>query len=320
MDNTTNHTTINILEAALVYPAFGYVTVLTHLILGLWCVVANGFLISVLVRYESLHTRANAFVANIAASDICVGVVVIGTRPLNLLGESTQEFVAIACTVIISSSVLSQLLSIHALLLATGERYVKICHPFRYQTVTGWWIVFTLLCLSWVNSVVIAGSIVINTPWSYNGICPLAASLNLVKIIVIGPYVVALLLVTLYCNVRIFGTIVRHRREIQQSGQGDENVQRANMIGLVVLFTFLAYIPYLIHTFAGYGVNKTSVAYRMFEIINMMLLYCNNIINPLLFGWKDKNIRKYATMQLSAMKNCCHRIRKIVVRPADSEQ
>ena len=123
------------------------------------------------------------------------------------------------------------------------------------------------------------------------------------------PYYLLILLLLCFFNVRIFATVLKHRRLIRaqvqhpvaQQGQNDsaENLRRTKLIGVVVLFNFLSYVPYFLALIIGLFIDNNTSAYNIVESFNGLLTYVNNVVNPVIFGWKDRNIKKYARQVLS---------------------
>ena len=295
--NSSNITRINLLRHYYIDDAAGYSLNAVYMIISVWCIGANCFLLAVIVKKEALRTSANVFVVNIATSEICVGLSHIVTRPFNVLTNVTVRVAGNACLFSTACTIFSQMASVHALLNATAERYVKICHPFHYSRILTTPVIVSAVSISWINSVLLC-CVIIGAEWDPGMKCSLSSLVNKIGYMVGTPYVLVLFLLLFYCNIRIFSTVLRHRRQIREldqinSSRDAQNIRRAKIIGLVVLFTFLGYVPFVMHAIIGMYVDDTSRVYQILESFTGVLTCINNIANPIIFGWKDKNIRQF---------------------------
>ena len=293
---SNNVTYINLLEQYFATEVAAYILHSFYMSIGVWCVVANSFLLTVLVKFDALHTHANIFVANIAASDLCLGVSNIIMRPFTFNRHATLGTARTACLIFTFFVVFVQLNSIHALFCATCERYIKICHPFKYERVMKTKIILPMIILCWIISI-LHGCMITGARWSPDALCKLISIIDRPNLIACIPYFIILLTCLCFFNFKIFGTVLKHRQQIQdqfQSLVSTEHVQRTKLIGVIVLFTFLGYIPYVVSLITGFFINEEKKAYRIADTVTIMLMYANNVVNPVIFGWKDQNIRKYA--------------------------
>ena len=294
MSDISNITHINLPVHYYMDLTAAYILTAAYMAVGGWCVAANCLLLVILITQNALHTQANVYVGNIAASDLSVGLGIILMRPLNLVTHASLDFAKYSCLSLCFVALFTQMASIHALFCATFERYVKICHPFRYQRIIKTSVTMPLLCLSWVISF-LYGCTFITVNWYPESLCQFISTLEHTIIIACTPYVVLLLAVLSFFNIKIFSTVQRHRRQIQGLEQqvDEQNVGRTKLIGMLVLFSFVAYAPFLVTLMVGLFVDENNVVYRVLELIATLLMYSNNVANPVIFGWKDKKIRKY---------------------------
>ena len=302
MTENSNITHVNLLETYFVDVTAACVLHAVYFAISLWCISANSFLLAVLIKHKALHTHANIFVANIAASDIVTGLAIL-TTAFNILTNLTLDLARFSCLFFMASTIFSSVLGTHAVVCATCERYIKICHPFSYDRIVKRPTVIPVLFLTWIISISY-GCVIINAPWYPGSQCLLIDMVSDIstQIFALAYYLIMLLLLCFF-NVRIFATILKHRRLIRvqvqhhmtQQRQTDsaENLRRTKLIGVVVLFTFLGYAPSFLTLVTRVFVNNDINVYYVVESFTGLLVYVNNVINPVIFGWKDRNIRQY---------------------------
>ena len=145
MTENSNITHVSLLETYYVDATAAYVLYAVYFAISLWCITANSFLLTVLIKHEALHTYANIFVTNIAATDIVTGLGIL-TRVFNILTNVTLDLARFSCLFFTSSAIFSAVLATHALVCATCERYIKICHPFSYERIVKTSTVIPVLC------------------------------------------------------------------------------------------------------------------------------------------------------------------------------
>ena len=113
--------------------------------------------------------------------------------------------------------------------------------------------------------------------------------------------VVGLVLTTMI-YLRIYFTVKQHKkriqiRQVQQMARAGEIVilsrltKSAVAIFYVYLVFLLCYLPYLICLVAP-KMNAPSIALKRFSLFSFTLLYLNSSLNPVIYCWKMRNIRR----------------------------
>jgi hypothetical protein len=295
-----NVTRINLLE--LYYGEdnafYAYSLYAVYVAISGWCIAANLFLLVVLLRHESLRTHANVFVANIAASDTCLGLSTMLVRPFDLLTHATVEVARMSCLAFVFSAIFTNMTSIHALLCATCERYVKICHPYRAHALCRGGVVGFMIGLSWSCSFIFTGLLLIGPHWYPASTCHFTSVVDIHILSALAFYPTLLIVFLCFFNARIFMTVRRHRRQIQVQVAGarkePSSEGRTKIVGLVVMLTLVSYFVYFLSVLGGMLIPEYNTTYYVVSTVSFLIMFANNIANPVIFGWKDKLIRKHA--------------------------
>ena len=100
----------------------------------------------------------------------------------------------------------------------------------------------------------------------------------------------------LYCNTAIVRTIRRHRYQINVQENNKPIVkgnqtQRARILGLMLLFMVLCYVPFMLSLLIGRIAGRETTWYQITASISRNFNLVNNCVNPVLFAWKDKKIK-----------------------------
>ena len=128
-----------------------------------------------------------------------------------------------------------------------------------------------------------------------------------------------LTLCMLYFSWRIYRTIHRHQEAIknEQTIRMDKTEhQTSQSLNLIFLFTFISFLP----TMAYVLFTKLKIEWReqmwflVSEKVSMSLLLCNNIVNPIIYGWKDKQLKTYI-QQIWSRRRCRKNARITAVNP-----
>lgn len=219
-NTSKNITHINLLELYYGYDkVFAYVLYVIYVAVSTWCIFANSVLLVVIIKSKVLHTHANVFVCNIAASDICVGLSIMFIRPFDLLTNASVQVARTSCLFFIFTGIFTNMTSIHALLCATCERYIKICHPYQSHRIMKVSVIVPVISFSWIISLVLTALLLIRPHWHPESQCHFTSVVNLTVLIICAPYPTLLMIFLCYFNIRIFWTVRRHRKLIQVSGE-----------------------------------------------------------------------------------------------------
>ena len=245
--------------------------------LSLAALFGNSVILLTIWRTSSLHSVANILLASLAVSDIAVG---LAAQPLFMASLLSRK-----STVYLVYNILSYFLCCASFINITAitvDRLLVLQLHLRYHEVA------TLFRVTWVVIFI----------WVFSGLSTLLLNLRLsffdtasfatIFAILLGNFAVYF---KIYLIVRRHQTQIQHQQQ-QQQHANNENFFRVSRFKKTALNTFLVYIlllccylPYCIALVSG-GISKT--VYNT----TITLIFLNSTLNPLLYCWRDREIRR----------------------------
>ena len=248
-----------------------------NVILSFTAVFGNSAILIAIWKTSSLHSVANILLANLAVSDLAVGLV---CQPLlvvflltgkGIVGVLANIFVSIFCFT-----------SFFTMLAIAVDRLLALQLHLRYKTVV------TPFRATWV---------VIST-WVFSGVFTIAKVTNARAYdIASSALTLCMLLVNFVAYFKIYLIARRHQRQIQHQQQeaNNESTFSVKRFRRSVLNSFLVYIFLLCcsmpHTIAMIMYLTGVITSPRLYIATGTVVCLNSSLNPLLFCWRDREIR-----------------------------
>lgn len=257
-------------------------------------IIGNSMFLVTLLKSRSLHTPSNFLLGMLCCSDLLVGVVV---QPLFLINtQSTGQCypfditssIYYYCYVICCgcSLFLASLLSI--------DRYIAICHPFKYYTIVniknyGW--IIGVLFLTWTA---ISATIFLSMYYLWMGFM-------IIEILVI--------VVILISYARIYSVLSKVKRTVQNigviEGVAASSLQKQKRerdktctIAVILGFLLVSYSVELGRSLAFLLKRKENCdEFHLTLIIDIwtdLFVLANSFVNPIVYGVRSNEIRKAA--------------------------
>ena len=268
----------------------GFDTILTAL-----TITANGIFLVTLIRKASLHTPPNILLGALCISDLLIGLVL---QPLWIAHffqkiERSHSFRLFSIKTFLMFVFIG--LSFKYMALISFERYIAICHPFKYIqhatkrlaiTVPGlvlfFWAVITAVSFFIEMDEMLEMLYIISTAFS-----------------------TSCLITIIFCNWRIFKVIKRQKRQItalrnQARTQNHDLInsererKQTNVIAILVAVFLICYLPTFVkyHLMSIAGQVKDDSLRLIFNMWTDFLLFSNSLANPLLYCFRLKSIRR----------------------------
>ena len=257
--------------------AFGIEICCLNAFLSFTALLGNSVILVTIWKTSSLHSAAYILLTSLAVSDLAVGLLV---QPLFIAviqsGIPTIDLVFFILVYFFCCA------SFFTITVITIDRLLVLQLHLRYHAV---------VTTSRVTGVVIF-------IWIFSGVNTLLLVLSSRFYIVLRVMVIGLLAGNFVVYFKIYLIARRHQRQIQhqhrhQLQASNENNARVNRFKKTAFNTFLVYIlllccylPYSFVTLRLYG-GVFSILY----LTTMTLVFLNSSLNPLLYCWRDHEIR-----------------------------
>ncbi|XP_070553288.1 prokineticin receptor 2-like [Ptychodera flava] len=292
-----------------IHPAAKVVLCLVYSLMIVVCGIGNVVLMYILLRYQKMRTVPNFLIANLAASDFLVAVLV---APLNLTFylKQTWSFGKHLCVAAAYVKMMSLYVSTNSLLFIAIDRYVVIVSskPWtprtRVKTATIGAIVVWL-----ISSLVVIPTALFTdlTPYGKDYKSFYCAEnwpqryINFLKayemFVVLFEFVVPLVIMA-FCYLRIAMKLWRHRvpgSQNQRSSQrhGDSKRKTVTVLVVVVFLFALCWMPF--HAFTIYRdfyidiFNSFKHSINIFIIVEAVAM-SNSMVNTIIYIVMNKNI------------------------------
>ena len=252
-----------------------------NVILSFAAVFGNSATLITIWKTSSLHSVSNILLASLAVSDLTVGLVLQPLSIANLVRGENTLFLPI--------EILGPILVIASLFTITAiavDRLLALQLHLRYHALVTRFRVTSVVILMWVS----AGFFASTKHW-ISDVSDVALS-SMVIVILVGNFFVYL---KIYLIVRRHQRQIQHLHRYQQQQANMENILNVTTFKKSALNTFLVYIllvccymPYSLSVqlkFAGVLISSTVFT------IAFTLIYLNSSLNPLLYCWRDREIR-----------------------------
>ena len=281
-------------------------TLLILLIVG-----GNLLVIAAYAKNRRLHTGTYALFVSLALSDLLVGGVALPIRIYGSIMNWKVSTIVIVCYTAID--IFSALVSNLHLMAISFERFIAVSRPFYYQTLSVRPYAFAS-AVSWILGIFIAslhpGNYLQNKDEQLLKLKILEVySATLFTMCFLGPLIVITIV-----NIGIFrvAKVVIQRAPLQHGivGQRVRKELKAALTLLVMTgFFFVAWSPFfVINMFYIYCVkclpSSKKVQYLMVDIMKW-LHYLNSAINPIIYTFRDAEMRRTFARLLGPLGRSC---------------
>ena len=252
-------------------------------------IILNIVTIHAIRKTSSLPKTLKTLLLSLAVSDVGVGLL---GQPfyVSLVVEWLQENNPGCITNIVFVFTINafSLVSLLGVVAVSVDRFLAIHLHLRYQELVTRKRVVVVVILMWVMSAFLP-LILVWIPFN---------NFVLVKL-VLG--VLGLVLATV-AYIRVYLAVRRHESEIQalQVQQVAENSEVANLISLVksavatfhiYLVFLICYLPFFI-SLVPFVISGPSITSKRFLLYSFTLMFLNSSLNPIVYSWKMRQIRR----------------------------
>ncbi|XP_067055281.1 histamine H2 receptor-like [Acropora muricata] len=251
----------------------------------------------------SLSKNLRVLLLNLAFSDLSVGLVVQPFYVIQLTfsfesqeGDSLQKM---RDTLSLATEILFLCASILGVLVLSVDRFLAVFLHLRYQEIVTPKRVVSILILSWVIS-----TIIVSLPWithEYHDF--LSIFLNF--------FLITCLITIAFLQCKIYSIVRRrrfqiHSQQVQGSGQTQDEMRTtferrkpsARGAFHIYLILLICYLPKIFTEFAMTGMKSEEIFLIILQESTTTLVFVNSCLNPLIYCWKLRHIRRTIRMTL----------------------
>ena len=261
-----------------------------NILLGITAIVGNIVILIALHKKTSLNQASKVLLRNLVASDLFVGFVQIteGVRGISIPQGQWQICRLLSLVTVIAASI-SIAVSLWTITAISVDRLLALLLKLRYRQVVTIRKVYAVAIASWICNGV--------------GFAPLSYfSLKGWQVLLVTTIVVCLT-TSMYCYTRIYFRL-RSQHKVHNNLPEKENqttrvattryrktLSSALWLQLALLFCYLPYL--LLAPFAHRQIlHNRSSALSTALPFTITLMYFNSTLNPILYFWKIKEIRR----------------------------
>ncbi|XP_061477925.1 neuropeptide Y receptor type 2-like [Rhineura floridana] len=263
----------------------------------------NSLVVYMIMRYKTMRTVTNFFIANLALADLMVDTLCLPfTLAYTLLDE--WKFGAVLCHLVSYAQALSVHVSTLTLTVIALDRYR--CIVFHLDSRISKKVSFTIIAVTWLVAAILASPLAIFREYRYEEI----PSINL-RIAVCSEkwpsenrdatiYSLSMLLlqyvlplsIICYAYTRIWFKLKSHISPTARSDSHCHRRKTTKMLVMVVVVFAVSWLPFHVFQLAVdldlvLIFHDYKLLYTVFHVVAM----CSTFANPLLYGWMNKNYR-----------------------------
>ena len=263
-----------------------------NIFLSITAVLGNTLILFALHKETSLHPPSKLLLRNLAATDLCVGIIVQPLAVIHWMSAVNKRW-NICLFASVAYVVTGVILSLVSLLTLTAirsvDRLLALLLGLRYRQVVTLKRTFVTAIAFWVITVA-------------------ASLLSLWKSDISGWYngfVIPLCLVaSIYSYTRIFLRLRHHQTQVQNNTTGQPNqaiplnIARYRKTAATALWLQLTlvvcYVPYIVVTSIALReiASSLSSAFYLPVECTVTLVFVNSSLNPFLYCWRIKELRQ----------------------------
>ena len=271
-----------------------------YILLGITAIVGNTLILIALHKNTSLHQPSKVLLRNLVASDLCIGFVQLlyGALGIFILQGWSQMCHLLFLVNGIAANI-STTVSLWTITAISVDRLLALLLKIRYRQVVTIKKVYTVALASWVIGISNA------TLWFF--------SLLACKVLA-GTNIAVCLITSAYCYTRTFLRLRHQHTQVLNNLRQPENqasrideiryrktVSSALWLLLALLFCYSPFLLLVASAFQGIENNPSSV-FIIALTTTALLMYFNSTLNPILYCWRIKEVRRAVKDTLSCAR------------------
>ncbi|KAK2561167.1 Trace amine-associated receptor 7f [Acropora cervicornis] len=266
-----------------------------NIVFAITAIVGNSLILVALHEQTTLHPPSKVLLRSLAAIDFCVGVFVAPIRVafwMTLVKEKWHICVYIFRTARAMTISLCSV-SLFVLTATSVDRFLALSLGLRYRQVVTLMRVYAVVITFWVLS--IAGTAI-------------SFSVESIRFLSIATVTLSCLLTCIYFNTRIILRLRHHQTKIHgDAGERPNQIARfkktVNSVLWLQFALVVCYLPCGVVMAVNHreSLSGKELPTSLAEEISLTLVYFNSSLNPILYCWKIKEVRRAVKVTLGKL-------------------
>ena len=265
-------------------------------VVAILTIVGNGLFIITIVKKRSLHKPSNILLGVLALSDVLVGIIAQPLFIIELSFAVSGKFTGVWYTISYFTKWGFVFFSFLYINVITFDRYIAVCYPTWYYS--------KATCKSHIT---IAVSVLILSAISYSTGQSVGHTVNTyIPEHIFTTFVAISLLITGFCNFKVFKVIRRQQKEIREqtvavhhvrSSQSGQDTYKSLIIPVITILLFICSIPMVIIELLWVSVDDLNIPDSHHYVIQLwteFLILLNSFVNPIVYYARMKVFRSAA--------------------------
>ena len=259
-----------------------------NILLSIVAFLGNSLILVALHKDSSLHPPSKLLFRNLAATDLCVGIIVEPLAVINWISVVSEQWSVCrysSAVLFLTAYVLCSV-SFLTLTAISVDRLLALLLGLRYRQVVTLKRTYALLVVVWVVSIFGTGLSFWNT-----------VILSLCSYIITSICAV----ISMCSYTKIFLTLRHHHHQVENIAQVQPsrtiplNIARYRKTVFIVLWVQLTlvvcYLPYNLLAASTNHITQSTAIFLARQVTGV-LIYLNSSLNPILYCWKIREVRQ----------------------------
>ena len=260
-----------------------------NIFLSITAFLGNALILVALYKESSLHSPSKVLLSNLAATDLCVGLIIEPLTVIYLMSVVNEHwnicrYLAVTCSVISATLFAVSLLTLTAI---SVDRLLALLLGLRYKQVVTLKRAYVIVVTFWLVSVALTGT----SFWN-----PVVVCWYMVVVLSVS------LATSIFSYTKIFFSLCHHQSQVkddvQQPNQTDKlNIARYRKAVSTALWLQFALVAcFLPRGIALALLTKTELSPAAFLVnqYTSAIVCLNSSLNPILYCWKIDEVRQAA--------------------------
>ena len=267
-------------------------------------VVFNGIVISAIAWDKSIQILENVFVVNLAVINVLLGICGSGQAAL----WNTEEQNTLQCFTVLALTVYTIGASVFCVSIMTMEKYIKICYPFKYIKIFTKQNVIIITVIIHVVGIIGVG---IAAPFfqeenkkMHGPVCALYDRTDN-QFLSMGfiSFIFVVILLQAFVNLKILYIVRQKQKQVHSLERNPgsssntawfEHVRGVKLLAIVVMFTFVLYVPIWTHMVLGLFVDLTDEFNEKYMLCSVPIWHIIPVVDGIAFLFCRQDIRTRA--------------------------